>query len=401
MDDLSELPLVQPTGKAVRDNDGLHKRRGYWYYSLIVKGRRRFFSTKTKSYQEARKVYGQAQKDHAKGCLPSDWSKLAFSKAADEWIVRRSKAVNAEGEKLAENTLRIDRERLNILKQHFVNTTLRKISADDIRDYQTFRSQSVGSRTVNLECKVLRMILKEAKCWTRIGEDYRPLKENSDSIGVALTAERLRALIEMAASKPEWKAAYLAAWIASNTTMRGVELKRLRHSNVDLFARVVQIKRAGTKTHGGCRDIPLNDEAVLALACVIDRANKLGSHEPEHYVFPAFKFRHTKEDAVAKGSGYDPTQHAKTWRTAWRSLCKKVGLPKLRFHDLRHTAITQLAEDDVPIAVVEALAGHLSPKMTKHYIHIREKAKEAAVAKLSVFKTPTKAIESRTPVRPS
>ena len=32
-----------------RDADGLHKRRGIWYYCLTISGERRFFSTKTRS----------------------------------------------------------------------------------------------------------------------------------------------------------------------------------------------------------------------------------------------------------------------------------------------------------------------------------------------------------------
>jgi hypothetical protein len=32
------------------------------------------------------------------------------------------------------------------------------------------------------------------------------------------------------------------------------------------------------------------------------------------------------------------------WDTAWRALRDAAGLPGLRFHDLRHTVITELAE---------------------------------------------------------
>ena len=84
----------------------------------------------------------------------------------------------------------------------------------------------------------------------------------------------------------------------------------------------------------------------------------------------------------------------KSWRTAWRSLSKAAGLPKLRFHDLRHTAITSLAEADVPISTIMEIAGHLSPEMTRHYTHIRDKAKAAAVAQLSVFPSPSKVAAS-------
>jgi hypothetical protein len=41
MDDLDALPLVEKREKNTRDSDGLHKRRGYWYYIRRVPDRAR------------------------------------------------------------------------------------------------------------------------------------------------------------------------------------------------------------------------------------------------------------------------------------------------------------------------------------------------------------------------
>jgi hypothetical protein len=57
-------------------------------------------------------------------------------------------------------------------------------------------------------------------------------------------------------------------------------------------------------------------------------------------------------------------------------------LKGFRFHDLRHQAITELAEAKASDATLQALAGHLSRKMMEHYSHIRMEAKKAAVATL-------------------
>ena len=72
----------------------------------------------------------------------------------------------------------------------------------------------------------------------------------------------------------------------------------------------------------------------------------------------------------------------KSVRTAWRALTRKAGLVGLRIHDLRHTAITDMAEAGVPESVMESMAGHVSRKMLAHYTHIRLGAKEKAVAAL-------------------
>src|SRR6266566_9689795 len=75
--------------------------------------------------------------------------------------------------------------------------------------------------------------------------------------------------------------------------------------------------------------------------------------------------------ATAVARNLDPSKPQKSWRTAWRNLTKKAGLPGLRFHDLRHHAITELAESQTSDAVIMGIAGHVSKKMLEHYSHAR------------------------------
>ena len=49
----------------------------------------------------------------------------------------------------------------------------------------------------------------------------------------------------------------------------------------------------------------------------------------------------------------------------------KSPLSGLRFHDLRHTAITKLAESQASDQTIMAIAGHVSQQMLEHYSHIR------------------------------
>ena len=55
-------------------------------------------------------------------------------------------------------------------------------------------------------------------------------------------------------------------------------------------------------------------------------------------------------------------------------------MPGLRFHDLRHTHITHAIEEGVPIEIVMAQVGHISPEMTRYYTHLGPEAKHSAVA---------------------
>ena len=57
---------------------------------------------------------------------------------------------------------------------------------------------------------------------------------------------------------------------------------------------------------------------------------------------------------------------------------KRAGF-HCRFHDLRHTAITKLAETQASDMTIMAIAGHVSKKMLERYSHVRMTAKRKAL----------------------
>jgi integrase len=85
-----------------------------------------------------------------------------------------------------------------------------------------------------------------------------------------------------------------------------------------------------------------------------------------------------------KVTGFDPSRHLNSWRSAWRTLTKKAGLSGFRFHDLRHCAITELAENGASDSTIMAIAGHVSRRMLERYSHVRMEAKRAAMEALAV-----------------
>ena len=70
------------------------------------------------------------------------------------------------------------------------------------------------------------------------------------------------------------------------------------------------------------------------------------------------------------------------WKVAWESARKAAGV-SCRFHDLRHTFISRLAESQASDSTIMALAGHVSRAMMERYSHIRMEAKRRAVDTLS------------------
>jgi hypothetical protein len=112
----------------------------------------------------------------------------------------------------------------------------------------------------------------------------------------------------------------------------------------------------------------VNASAIEAVARMLKRADLLGHAEPGHYLWPACQW-----------GRYVPSKPMLQWDTDWRALRDGAGLNGLRFHDLRHTVITELAEMGVADHVLESISGHLSRRMLEHYSHIRIDAKRQAL----------------------
>lgn len=60
----------------------------------------------------------------------------------------------------------------------------------------------------------------------------------------------------------------------------------------------------------------------------------------------------------------------------------EAGLEDFRFHDLRHTAATRMAEAGVDVFTIAAILGHKDIKTTARYAHATIMAKRRAVAVL-------------------
>lgn len=358
----------------------LTKRGKTWHTHFVINGQRFRQSLGTTDWREAQAKEKELVAQASEGKLSHTTTSLArqpFSLAADDYVAARHL-------ELAPASRAKEKQLLVQLRAYFKDAPLKSITVKKITDYRTWRAaQSVGPATLNAELGILRRMLKRAKLWARVADDIRPLREPS-TIGRALTEEDKQLLLKTAVMKPEWETAYLAAILCLNTTARGCELKGLQWADIDLFQRTITIRK--TKTAAGERMIPLTSVAASALARLRTRAESFGPVEPSHYVFAAFvpKFKFNDTNVVGYSlTGYDPTRHINSWRTAWRSLTKKAGLPGFRFHDLRHCAITSLAESGAADSTIMAIAGHVSRRMLERYSHVRMEAKRTAMESLS------------------
>jgi integrase len=368
------------------------KKRGKtWHYHFYVNGQRFRGSLHTTDWREAQAKLNEVIGQATEGKLTQTSSTLArqpFGQAADDYVTARKL-------ELAPASQAKEKQLLVQLRAYFKQEPLKSITAKRITEYRAWRAEQrviragqpeprVGPATLNAELGILRRVMKRARIWASVADDIRPLREPS-TIGKALTEEEKQRLLRTAVMRPEWETAYLAAILCLNTTARGCELKGLQWADVDLFAKTLTIRKS--KTAAGERVVPLTDVAVSALGRLRQRAEGFGTVEPSHYVFAAFvpKFKFSGKRVIDYNvTAFDPKRHLNSWRSAWRTLTKKAGLPGFRFHDLRHCAITQLAENGASDSTIMAIAGHVSRRMLERYSHVRMEAKRTALEALAV-----------------
>jgi integrase len=310
------------------------------------------------------------------GSLPPQAHTIKLFDASEDYLKAKEATANTT------RVVAFDRERLEVVKRVLGDVRLTTITARTIEGFQAKRRlEGASNRTINMDVGALRQVLKRFKQWRRIEDDVKMMTESGgEPIGRVLTDEEQKRLLKTAEANPEWEHVWCAAELAANTSLRGVEVKRLRRKDLarldspDIMkefeeARTIYVRSSKNETSK--RVIPLNQAAFDAVKRMVTRADRLGHSDPGHYLWCASQ--HHK---------FDPTKPAAKWDTAWRALRNAAGLPGLRFHDLRHTVVTRLLEAGEPDHVVESITGHLSRRMLEHYSHIRLKAKKAALDRL-------------------
>ena len=366
--------------------DCLHKRGKVWYVAYRDdRGRPKEKSTGKTDYREAQDERNKFIQQIEQGLLPNAMSKWTLKAAIDNYVAWRTATASV-------NTARTEKTVLKPILAFFgPEKRLKSFTVQDFDAYQIHRSRCISSklkrrvtgRSINYELYCLQRILDRANLWTLgMKKQYRRLDDTPVASPTALTPEQGRKLFATAAKEERWEVAFYCSLLAYSTGCRSWEIKTLRLSAINLAAGEITVEPKYAKNRRW-RVVALNAISRRCIEKLLERANKAGATEPHHFLLPHSRTKHTQPDDPLKGAkGYDPTRHVTSWASAWRSLRTKAGLPNFRFHDLRHTFNTQLAETGAPISVLMAQVGHLDHQMSEHYTHISDRAKHAAVAKV-------------------
>jgi integrase len=153
---------------------------------------------------------------------------------------------------------------------------------------------------------------------------------------------------KLLAASPQWLQEIII--FAVETGCRRGEILSLECKDVDLFKRTVSV--FGTKT-GERRTIPLTERAFAVLL------EKEKARAKVRSIAGNFVFSHPPGRKV----------NIYTLRSAFEDAIEKAGIQDFRFHDLRHTFASRLAQSGVDPYTIQKLMGHSSFTMTERYAH--------------------------------
>jgi integrase len=165
--------------------------------------------------------------------------------------------------------------------------------------------------------------------------------------------------------------------LAINTGLRRSELLGLRWSQIDFVNWIIRVGESKTEA-GRNREVPVNSRAR---AVVKLWAEQFPDRQPEHFVFPT-------EHVGAGGDNFDaaiehtkPTVMVGSLKTGWTT-AKKNARVAVRWHDLRHTAVTRLLESGQSLPMVARIMGwspSTTVRMAQRYGHISTDARRTAM----------------------
>lgn len=72
-------------------------------------------------------------------------------------------------------------------------------------------------------------------------------------------------------------------------------------------------------------------------------------------------------------------------KKSWKKALKEAHIENFRFHDLRHTVATRLAESNIDLVVVKEILGHADIQTTMRYAHAVPKRKQDAISVLNSY----------------
>jgi integrase/recombinase XerD len=230
------------------------------------------------------------------------------------------------------------------------NKPLQQLSIRDIEYFKSVRNNVVSKTTINIQIRCLkaafnhaiRIELIEKNPFKGVKQFALPQKEK-----LAFTNEELQSLFEVITDNIIRRIVLFGLY----TGCRLSEILNLQIKDLDFSKKVLIIRNKPdfkTKT-GKIRQIPISESLQKLINASIYQ-------NESNYLFSFDGIKRLNKDFVSQ---------------KFKKYLRKAELPeKYHFHCLRHTFITNLIKNGVPINFVKELAGHTEIQTTMGYVHI-------------------------------
>ena len=290
-----------------------------WYES----GKRRAKALPSKELAEHYKQvkYTQLNSDVFTGMVVVDWQQML-----DEYMGSKKVQGVTEGT-LYENALS-----LRNFERLIGKCNSKQITQNAIDNYILQRGTEVKRTTLNKDIRNLKTFIN----WCRENRylngniKLKELKEEERPVR-SLNSVQIRKLLEAAERYSSMKMRIL---LALGTCLRRGDIDSLKISDINFERNCIATTSRKTKKSMASR--PVSAEVMAELTKYV---SGLGVRQEKLF---ADKFSYKR----------------------WRKICKKAGLTDLKFHDLRKTFGSLLAQNGVSTAVTQKLLEHASPNLT-------------------------------------
>jgi integrase len=369
-----EKPRRRGDGSVYKRSDGR-----YSGFITLEDHKRKYFYGKTE--REVERKIRAAQRELEQGTLATG-PQQTVKQFLEYWLedVRKSQ--------LRLGSYRVYRSVINVhLIPALGHLKLQKVTPQHIQKFYAEKQRTGASpNRIRAIHNVLHKALGHAKRLGLVGTNASTgadLPRVDTPEGKTLTPEQAHRLI--AAAKKEWMRSTLIVALA--TGMREGELLGLHWEDVHLDEGYLEVKWAVSyiSSHGFVMGEPKTKSGrrTITLAPFVREVLR------EHRVVQ-------EQERVRKSWKEDtglvfPNNHGKflsssTLRARFYSLLRRAGVPRMHFHELRHSAATLLLSMGIPMKTVQAILGHASYTITANiYGHVTPAMQEEAANAMERF----------------
>jgi len=267
---------------------------------------------------------------------------------------------------------------------------LARLTPDAVQRYLNDKGAAgLSSRSVQYHHAVLRRALNQAERWGLVPRNVArlvspPRVERPEP--QPLTAEQARAFL---AAVSEDRLAPLYTLALSLGARQG-ELLALTWPDVDMAGRTVSIRRTLQRYDGGWHlDPPKTERSRRTIALPASLVEMLRAHrsrqiEERLRAGPAWQGEQWGDLVFANEIG-EPLPGTQLTRR-FQAVLATLGLPRQRFHDLRHAAATFMLSEGVSLRTTMELLGHSTIAVTANtYSHVLPELQRDATERVSAL----------------